>query len=223
MAFLLMGHLDLIDLTLGGKERLVVDACLCVAFFLQHSGMVRRPFQRWLGRFIPEELNGIVYGIASGVVLLPVMFLWQGSTQTVWTAEGTLRWILRLVTFLDILGFIWTVRSLVAFDPLGTIKVLNLVRGFSPSETPLVVKGPYRWVRHPLYALSVVLFWSCTDPTADRLLFNVLFTAWIVVGAYFEERDLVAEFGESYREYQRRVPMLVPWRGPHAVAHPKTT
>ena len=50
--------------------------------------------------------------------------------------------------------------------------------------------------------------------TADRLLLNGLFTAWIVVGALLEERDLVREFGEAYRGYQRRVPMLVPWSSP---------
>ena len=67
-------------------------------------------------------------------------------------------------------------------------------------------------MRHPLYSLLLVLLWTCPDVTADRLLLNGLFTAWIVVGALLEERDLVREFGESYREYQRRVPMLVPWK-----------
>jgi protein-S-isoprenylcysteine O-methyltransferase Ste14 len=45
----------------------------------------------------------------------------------------------------------------------------------------------------------------------DRLLFNLLWTIWIVIGSYFEEKDLIAEFGDAYREYQKRVPMLVPF------------
>lgn len=48
---------------------------------------------------------------------------------------------------------------------------------------------------------------------SDRLLFNVLWTSWIILGSYLEERDLVAEFGERYRAYQQTVPMLLPWRG----------
>jgi hypothetical protein len=44
----------------------------------------------------------------------------------------------------------------------------------------------------------------------DRMLFNLLWTVWIVIGSYFEEIDLIAEFGEAYREYQKGVPMLIP-------------
>jgi len=51
------------------------------------------------------------------------------------------------------------------------------------------------------------------DLSLDRLLFNVLWSVWIVLGAYFEERDLVADFGEEYRQYQKSVPMLMPWKG----------
>lgn len=46
------------------------------------------------------------------------------------------------------------------------------------------------------------------------LLRNMLWTLWITLGSYLEEKDLVAEFGESYRHYQNTVPMLVPWRFP---------
>jgi protein-S-isoprenylcysteine O-methyltransferase Ste14 len=48
--------------------------------------------------------------------------------------------------------------------------------------------------------------------TADRVLFNVLWTSWMILGMYLEERDLVAEFGVAYREYQQAVPRLIPWR-----------
>jgi len=54
------------------------------------------------------------------------------------------------------------------------------------------------------------MIWSCPDMTTDRLLFNVLWTGWIVIGAFLEERDLVAEFGDTYLEYQRKVPMFIP-------------
>ena len=58
------------------------------------------------------------------------------------------------------------------------------------------------------------MIWSYPDLTADRLLFNVLFTGWIIVGSVLEERDLVENYGEDYRSYQRRVPMLIPYRKP---------
>ena len=57
----------------------------------------------------------------------------------------------------------------------------------------------------------ILLIWSCPDLTRDRLLFNLLWTVWIVIASYFEEHDLIVEFGDAYREYQKRVPMLVPF------------
>jgi protein-S-isoprenylcysteine O-methyltransferase Ste14 len=60
----------------------------------------------------------------------------------------------------------------------------------------------------------LVLIWSVPAISLDRLVFNVLWTAWIVIGTTFEERDLVTEFGDRYCHYQQTVPMLLPWRGP---------
>jgi len=84
----------------------------------------------------------------------------------------------------------------------------------TPPPATMVVRGPYRWIRHPLYLTTLLMIWSCPDLTADRLMFNFLFTGWIIVGTVLEERDLVADYGDDYRNYQRRVPMLIPYRKP---------
>jgi len=54
------------------------------------------------------------------------------------------------------------------------------------------------------------MFWSHPVVSADRLLFNILWTGWVIVGTVLEERDMVAHFGDAYREYQAKVPMLLP-------------
>ena len=80
----------------------------------------------------------------------------------------------------------------------------------------MVVKGAYRWVRHPLYLAVLLMIWSYPVLTVDRLLFNMLWTLWIVTGTVLEERDLVAGFGDEYRDYERNVPMLLPTRIPRS-------
>ncbi len=60
----------------------------------------------------------------------------------------------------------------------------------------------------------LVIFWSAPDVGLDRLLFNILWTLWVILGTFLEEKDLVADFGEKYSQYQREVPMLFPWRFP---------
>ncbi len=46
--------------------------------------------------------------------------------------------------------------------------------------------------------------------TAAHLLFAVLMTGYILLAIPYEERDLVAHFGDRYLEYRRRVPALIP-------------
>ena len=210
MIFLFVGSLNLFDMHLDESEILWFDAGLSFLFFIQHSGMIRKPFHRWLARFISEEYAGAIYSIASGIVLLLVILLWQTSTQTVMTLSGLLRWSLRSVFFLCLLGFYWGVKALRFFDPFGLRPIFNRLRGRNPTSMPFTVVGPYRWVRHPLYLFMIIMIWSYPDLTIDRLLFNLLWTSWIVVGSYFEEIDLIVEFGDAYREYQKQVPMLVP-------------
>lgn len=211
MIYLFVGSLNLLDMHLGESGVLWIDAGLSLLFFIQHSGMIRKPFRRWLARFTPEEYAGAIYAIASGIVLLLVILLWQKSPQTVIAPPGLLRWSLRAVSFLSLLGFYWGVKSLRFFDPFGLRPITNRLRSGNPTPMPITVAGPYCWVRHPLYLFMIIMIWSCPDLTRDRLLFNLLWTAWIVIGSHLEENDLVVEFGDTYREYQKRVRMLVPF------------
>jgi len=119
---------------------------------------------------------------------------------------------LRAIFFLSIAGVAWGMQSLVKVDPMGFKSALNRLHGEQPQRSPLIIRGPYRWVRHPHYMFFIIMIWSCPNLTADRMLFNVLFTGWMFIGAILEERDLVYAFGEPYREYQRKTPMMIPYR-----------
>ena len=211
-AFCYVGSLHLVRLGLNESGILFFDCFLSLAFFLQHSGMVRKSFRRFLSRFIPEAYVSAFYAISSGIVLFAVIIFWQESSSTVATAKDALRLLIRAIFAASIVGFYWGTKALGFFDPYGVSAILNHLRGKKPKETPLTINGPYRWVRHPLYLFVLLMIWSCPDLTFDRLLFNVLWTVWIYIGALLEERDLVADFGEAYREYKRKVPMLIPWR-----------
>jgi protein-S-isoprenylcysteine O-methyltransferase Ste14 len=212
MVFLFHGSLNLVNLGLGEIAGLGLNAFLSLAFFIQHSIMLRRSFRRWLAKFIRAEYHGALFTIASGVILLILVVFWQKSAHVLATPHGIVRWLMRVVFILAILGFYWGFRALGSFDAFGLDPILNNLRGKAPPPMPFIVRGPYRWVRHPLYFFSLLLIWSGPDLSLDRLLYNVLWSTWIIVGSVLEERDLVAAFGESYRDYQSKVPMLIPWR-----------
>lgn len=208
--FLWRGALGLVDL--GLPERVVWgwDAGLCLLFFVQHSVMVRRSFRDRLGAVLPGHWHGVVYTIASAAALLLLAGLWQRSATVIYAASGTQLWLARAVLLLSLAGVLWGIGSLKEFDAFGTQAFLSQVRG-TPGPAPvLTIAGPYRWVRHPFYCCGILAVWAAPVLSLDRLILNCLFTAWIVLGARLEERDLLAEFGDGYRRYQRAAPMLVP-------------
>lgn len=84
----------------------------------------------------------------------------------------------------------------------------------SGSTPKLVVSGLYRWVRHPLYIAGMVFIWLLPLMTVNRLAMNLGLTLYLIIGAIYEERKLLREFGEAYQEYRKRTPMLIPWRKP---------
>ncbi len=81
------------------------------------------------------------------------------------------------------------------------------------SETRMVTGGLYHWVRHPLYSAGLVFIWLTPVMTVNLLVLNIGLTIYLVVGAIYEERKLVREFGDLYLDYQKRVPMLIPGLG----------
>lgn len=208
--FLLHGSFNLVDLGLGEYASPALNACLSLVFFVQHSGMIRQPFRQWLGQSIQEKYHGALYTIASSILLVTIVCLWQKSDWTIVSAQGWLRWTLRGVFVCSFLGFYWGLRSLGRCDLFGIDGIRKNAAGNPDSPGPLRVRGPYRWVRHPLYLFTLLMMWTCPDLTGDRLLFNLLWSGWIVAGTILEERDLVVVFGEEYRLYQKEVPMLIP-------------
>jgi methanethiol S-methyltransferase len=74
----------------------------------------------------------------------------------------------------------------------------------------LVTGGLYRFVRHPLYTAGLVFIWLIPIMTWNLLALIIGLSAYIIIGAYFEERKLLLDFGDAYADYRRHTPMLIP-------------
>ena len=78
-------------------------------------------------------------------------------------------------------------------------------------SSTFVVSGIHRIIRHPWYLGGILIVWA-QDLSTSTILINMVINVYFIVGSFLEERKLVLEFGEKYREYQRTVSMLFPWR-----------
>ena len=77
-------------------------------------------------------------------------------------------------------------------------------------QTELVVRGLYRWVRHPLYVAGLLFIWFSPVITHNTLAITVGLSVYLILGAFVEERKLISEYGAAYLHYQENTPMLVP-------------
>ena len=188
------------------------DTFLLLLFFLQHSGMVRRGLRAHLAPLIPPWSYPAVYCVATSVVLAAVVLFWLPTDRHLLVFEGITLQIVNGVCLLAVIFFVWGAFALKGFDPFGLSPIRAHLRGWEEPKPAFVINGPYRWVRHPLYFSILLLIWFCPDLTLDRLLANTLWTAWIWIATHWEERDLQSDFGDAYRQYQKSVPMLIPWR-----------
>jgi len=97
------------------------------------------------------------------------------------------------------------------FDLFGTRQVWQHLRGREYESLPFRTPSLYKHMRHPLYIGWMIAFWATPTMTAGHLLFAVVMTGYMILAALlFEERDLVAHFGERYEMYRREVPGFIP-------------
>jgi len=190
---------------------LAINLGLLGLFAVQHSGMARPAFKRWWTRIIPRPVERSTFVLATSVCLAALFAFWQPMGGVVWNLENeVVRAAVYGVFFLG-WGIVFIATCLINhFDLFGLRQVWLHLKG--EEYRPLLFTEPflYRWVRHPLYVGFILAFWAAPTMTIAHLFFAIVTTLYILVAIQLEERDLVAEHGERYEQYRRRVPMLIP-------------
>ena len=199
---------------------LAVNMALLGLFAVQHSVMARPAFKRWWTRFVPGPVERSTYVLFSSLALILLFWQWRPLPQMLWNVEHEAA---RLALYAVSAGgwlLVLTGTFLINhFDLFGLRQVWRYSRGRTAGVEPFVVRAYYRIVRHPLMLGFLIAFWATPTMTLGHLLFALATTGYILIAVKFlEERDLVALYGETYRDYQRRVPMLLPWPKRRAAA-----
>jgi len=192
----------------------LINGALLAIFAIQHSVMARPAFKRAWTKFVPASLERSTYVLFATLAVSLLIWQWRPITDTAWSVTSPAAVV--ALYALQALG--WAVLLLATFlinhfELFGLRQTFAAMLGRAIPETQFHTPLLYKHVRHPLYLGFVIAFWSAPQMSLGHLLFAIGGTGYILVGIFFEERDLVAHFGQKYRDYQKRVPMLLPFGG----------
>jgi len=190
-----------------------INLSLIALFGLQHSGMARQAFKRWLTGIVPGAAERSIYVLMSSLVLIALYLAWRPLGDVLWSAGGVVRMLLWAL-FASGWGIVLLSTFLINhFELFGLQQAWFNLRSREGSDPIFRTPMLYRMVRHPLYLGFFIAFWSVPTMTTGGLVFAAGMTVFILVGIQLEERDLVGYFGDRYEQYRHHVGMLLPGIG----------
>ncbi len=148
----------------------------------------------------------LAYNLFAAISFLPILY-WMAALPNQVFYQISAPW-----SYLMLGGQLFSALMLgLAFMQTDALSFVGLRQLFEKEEADvLVTRGLYRLVRHPLYTFGLLFIWLSPTVTQNSITVYAGATIYTLVGAYFEERKLLRDYGEAYAEYQRNTPMLIP-------------
>jgi methanethiol S-methyltransferase len=189
-------------------QALISNTLLFLIFPLQHSLLARTRIKQRIQQTVPSLFERPMYVATSGIAMFVILFGWQRFGPLLYRFETSLPFDLVFYTALALI--ILATKNLNHNAMFGLKQGYALWKKIEMPDEGLKTTGLYGRIRHPLTSLLIITLWSHQSMTVGRLQWNILFTAYALLGIYFEERDLIKHFGEQYLTYRRKVPGFIP-------------
>lgn len=185
---------------------------LWVFFYFFHSVFaslnIKRKFKAVMGRYY--LWYRLLYSIfATGHFLLIFVYSATLIEQRMLNQSPLLTYIGYMLAGL---GTIILVKSFKHFSYLRFVG-LTLHDDLKEKEL-LITKGIHEYVRHPIYTGLILIFlgYFFYHPYPSSMVHFIMLLAYLPIGIHFEEKKLIAIYGEDYRKYKKTVPSLFPFK-----------
>jgi protein-S-isoprenylcysteine O-methyltransferase Ste14 len=192
---------------------LITDLILLSLFAIQHSVMARPGFKKWWTPIVGSAIERSIYVLLASLILFLLYWKWQPIEGVIWQIENT---VAKTILY-GLFGIGWLIVLLSTFminhfELFGLKQVYENLKSIEPRPVAFKLSLFYSIVRHPIMLGFIIAFWSTPHMTLGHLIFSATTTVYILVAiTYLEERDLVKMHGVQYKEYQSKVPKIIPF------------
>jgi len=176
-----------------------------------HSGMARPGFKAQLIKLIPEPAERATYILVSGLTSIVLTGYWMQVPGEIWNIQGNLAAYSLLALFW--FGWVFLLASSFAinhFDLFGLRQVYLAFKNQPRPPLKFVKRAMYKYIRHPIQTGVLIGIWATSVMTTTQIVLSIGFTAYIFIGLWFEERDLIKEHGPAYEAYRRETGGVLP-------------
>jgi len=188
-------------------------------FGLSHTILASNKIKKSIAEKLGDKIAfyRLFYNVSSAIIIAALLALAPKPSVTLYDLQFPYDIIIFTVQVLSLIGLILAARHIDVGEFLGTAQIKRYLNGTYNIENldedkTLIIKGPFKYVRHPIYFGSIVFLGA--RPTMDLFYFSIFFYSiiYFYVGSIYEEKKLVEEFGEKYKKYQKLVPRLFPYK-----------
>ncbi|MFT6333777.1 MAG: protein-S-isoprenylcysteine O-methyltransferase Ste14 [Saprospiraceae bacterium] len=198
---------------IGLTSSIIINLLLLSLFAVQHSVMARPAFKKWWSTIIGTAIERSTFVLLTSLILLLIFWQWRPMTGIVWEVQNeTLALAINGLFWLGWVIVFLSTFMINHFHLFGLDQVFNNFKNRPATGLKFQERYFYKFVRHPLMTGFIIAFWATPVMTMGHLLFAAVTTVYVLLSVkYLEEKDLRNEIGEEYVDYQKRVPMLVPF------------
>jgi len=194
-------------------ESALILVVYLACFAAVHSLMASLPFKRRAAKILGSRMDPwypAIFSAFAFVMIAPLVYLvYLFPGKVLYIVPSPWRWAM---VGCQVLAGLLSIRAFV--DAPHRFKVPLQLSGAGADEAkPLAPRGVYRWVRDPFLLSGFLIIWLTPFMTTNILILYAAVTVYLYLGSLHWERRLLAQFGDEYRTYKRRVPRMVPWRG----------
>ncbi len=187
---------------------------LWIAYCAVHSALISPTVTDFLKRTLGDKFRfyRLFFNTFSVITLIPLLRYthsarWQ--TELLFSWEGHLRIVQYFLIAVAAILVLGGARRYSMLQFLGIQQIFQRSGSAMTESGEVDSRGVLSVVRHPWYVAVFILLWA-KDLNLAAITVNWVLSAYLVIGTLLEERKLVLEFGDKYKDYQRRVSMFIP-------------